>query len=83
MGNIRKYWLELVSWVAVVVYMGYILVYYSWEAFIINVLAGAAGYLAVFYLGPMMPVIGYFIRKWERERHEHDKRGRGADKGDS
>ena len=67
------YWLEAVAWVITIIYMSYIWVYYSWQAFIINVVAGVVGYLAFQYFGELMPVVGYFIRKWDREKHDGGK----------
>jgi len=37
--------------------------YYSWQAFIINIMTGALGYLATFYFGDIMPIIGPLMRR--------------------
>ena len=63
MASIRKYWLEAVVWVIMIIYMSYILMYYSWQAFIINIMTGALGYLATFYFGDIMPIIGPLMRR--------------------
>jgi len=63
MASIRKYWLEAVVWVIMIVYMSYILMYYSWQAFIINAATGILGYMATFYFGDIMPIIGSLMRR--------------------
>ena len=83
MGFIRRSWLEIIAWALIIPYMIYIWIYYSWEAFIINALTGMIGYMATLYFGHLMPIVGYLLRKWDREKHEHEKSRRGTDKGDS
>jgi hypothetical protein len=70
---IRHNWLELIAWAFVIPYMIYIWIYYSWQAFIINLLFGAIGFMAIYYMGEGIPVVGYFLRKWEREKRGENK----------
>jgi hypothetical protein len=79
----NKYGLELVAWAIAIPYLIYIWIYYSWQAFVINIIFGILGLMAVLWMGEGIPIVGYFLRKWEREKREHDKRRRGADKGNS
>jgi len=37
--------------------------YYSWQAFIINAATGILGYMATFYFGDIMPIIGPLMRR--------------------
>ena len=59
------YWLEAVAWGFLIVYMSYIWVYYSWQAFWINVGFGIVGFMATYWFGHLMPIVGYFVRKWD------------------
>ena len=67
---IKKYGLEVLGWSLTGGYLGYIWFYYSWQAFLINALAGVFGFMAVYYFGELMPIIGYFMRS----RNEHNKK---------
>jgi len=71
MSKIRSYvityWMEAVSWVFVIGYMGYIWYYYSWQAFIINVLFGILGYMTTYYFGDLIPIVGPLLRRPKRE----------------
>jgi len=47
--------------------------YYGWwKSIAVSVLMGAIGWMAVAWFGHQMPVVGYFLRKWEREANDTD-----------
>jgi len=57
---IKKWWLEAIGWTFIIGYMTYIWLYYSWQAFAINVLFGVFGFMATHWFGHMMP----FVNRW-------------------
>jgi len=67
---IRDYWLETVAWTATGAYMAWIWTYYSWQAFVINIAAGAFGYIAMFYFGHLTPFYDWFVGR-ERDHDAH------------
>jgi hypothetical protein len=76
---IKKYWLEGVGWILTAGYLSYILVYYSWGAFLINVLTGVIGFMAVYYFGELMPFIGYFMQPKRKPENDDDAGGKPPD----
>lgn len=74
MKLIKDYWMDIVAWGILIPYMTYIWMYYSWQAFIINIIFGVIGLASVQWFGHVMPIVGYFIRKWEREKQDGDAR---------
>ena len=61
---VKEYWLDFVG----VVFLAAVYGWYmgSWKHFAIGLGVSVLGYMSVLWFGELIPFVGYFIRKWER-----------------
>jgi hypothetical protein len=73
MKLIQKYWLEFIGWASTFLILAWAWYEYGWRLAVIWGVTGVLGFMAVYWFGELMPVVGYFIRKWEREKRDGNK----------
>jgi hypothetical protein len=74
--TIKKYGIEVTGWTLTIGLLGYILLYQSFGAFLINLLVAILMGMSTYYFGDLMPIVGYFMQSKRRSSDDDDAGGK-------